>query len=53
MRGEGSAMAEVRGTAEPHGGAYLPPSPPARSPSRHSSLPHYGPAGRDGQVNVD
>ena len=41
-------MVEVRGLAEPHGGAYPPSSPPRRTPSRHSSLPRYGPAGRDG-----
>ena len=37
----GSARPEVRGTAELHGGAYPPPSPPPCTPSRHSSLPRY------------
>ena len=45
-------MPEVRRTAEPYGEAYPPSSPPRRTPSRHSSLPRYGPAGRDGRVNV-
>ena len=45
-------MPEVRGTAEPHGGAYPLSSPPPRTPSRDSSLPHCGPAGRNGRVTL-
>ena len=44
---QGSARPEVRGTAEPHGGAYPPRSPPPRTYSRLSSLPRCGPTGRD------
>ena len=36
----GSAMPEVRGTAEPHDGAYPVFAPFARTPSRHSPLYH-------------
>ena len=50
---KGSARLEVRETAEPHSGAYPPSSPPPRTRSRHSSLPRYGLAGRNGWVNVD
>ena len=49
-----SARPEVRWTAEPYGGAYPPSSPPpARTPSRHSPLPHGGRTGIDRKVMVD
>ena len=34
----GLALPEVRGTAEPHGGAYTPPPPSDRFPSTPSRL---------------
>ena len=43
----GSTRPEVRGTAEPHGGAYPSCSTPPRTYSRLSSLPRCGPTGRD------
>ena len=43
----GSARPEVRGTAEPPGGAYPPCSTPPRTYSRLSSLPRCGPTCRD------